>query len=166
MSDRLPFTQTLLLLGGNEGDVRSNGAYIAAELSKFYDVKRMSSWYSSPSWGFEGPDFLNSVLELELVTDVGLLLDRCLELELRLGRERKSSGYSNRPMDIDILYVGDYVIESEKLIVPHPRIPERRFTLVPLNEHWAGYSHPVLHRTQRQLLEECDDESVVTRVDG
>lgn len=165
MTERRHYAHTLLLLGGNEGDVRSNGAFIVAELSKFYHVERMSAWYSSPAWGFEGPDFLNAVVELSQVGDVELLLERCLDLELKLGRERSGSGYSNRPMDVDILYVEDLVINSENLTVPHPKIPERRFTLVPLNEHWSERVHPVLGLTQKELLDECKDESVVTRVD-
>lgn len=162
MSERRIFTQTLLLLGGNEGDVITNGRWVRSRLEEKYQVTLVSSWYASPSWGFDGPDFLNQVVALELVDSVYDLLEYCLELELELGRVRsKSGGYSSRPMDIDILYHGTEIHRSKKLNVPHPRIQDRRFTLVPLNEHWASFSHPALGKTQRELLLECPDTSEV-----
>lgn len=162
MSTGRLFTETLLLLGGNQGDVRSNGNEVVAYLSKFYQVESVTQWYKSPAWGFEGPDFLNCVVALRDVEDVHELLAHCLEVERHLGRIRKGKGYSDRPMDVDILYHRNEVVETEELSVPHPRIEDRRFTLVPLNEKWADFLHPILNKTQRELLEECSDPSEVT----
>lgn len=162
MSDKRIFQHTLLLLGGNQGDVIANGQWVAERLKDEYSIIQTSSWYASPAWGFEGPGFLNRILALEKVENVEQLLMRCLSLELELGRVRASDGnYSNRPMDIDILYHGNAVYQSEKLSVPHPKIQERRFTLVPLNEHWSDFVHPVFNKTQEELLNDCQDEAEV-----
>lgn len=154
----------LLLLGGNLGDVEKNGEWVIAKLSESFKIERCSSWYSSPSWGFDGPDFLNCVVELSGVSSPVHLLDVCQHLEQELGRERSGIGYSNRPMDIDILYFGSLVILEQRLTIPHPKIQERRFTLAPLNEHWSTFVHPVLQKSQERLLDECTDKAIVTRV--
>lgn len=153
----------LILLGGNQGDVRSNGAYVKEKLNQKFGVLDVSHWYSSPAWGFEGPPFLNAVLELKPVDDVEDLLSTCLEIERELGRVRSGEGYSDRPMDVDILYVGQSTIHTESLEVPHPRIAERKFTLVPLCEKWGEFVHPILGNTQNQLLKNCLDPSAVER---
>lgn len=165
MSDRRKFNQTLLLLGGNQGDVMSHGDWVVERLQSKYSVEECSLWYTSPAWGFEGPDFYNRVIALKKVDDVHELLDYCLSLELQLGRERYADqGYTSRPMDIDILYHGEEVIRSEKLIIPHPKIQERRFTLLPLSEKWGNFEHPILHETQIELLNRCEDSSVVKSI--
>ncbi|GGH67031.1 2-amino-4-hydroxy-6-hydroxymethyldihydropteridine diphosphokinase [Phaeocystidibacter marisrubri] len=156
----------LILLGGNQGDVRSNGTYVREELDREFGVVASSHWYSSPAWGFEGAPFLNAVLELNPVRDVHALLSFCLEIERELGRVRSGQGYSDRPMDVDILYVGQNVMKSDTLEIPHPRIAERRFTLVPLCEKWGEFHHPVLGLTQNQLLKDCQDSSKVERAEA
>ncbi len=154
--------QTLLLIGGNRGDVRAAGEWVIAQLKKKYHVELVSSWYSSPAWGFEGPDFLNQVIGLQKVGNINELLDFVLDLEQELGRKRTGEGYADRAMDIDILYHGNEVIATDRLEVPHPRLHERRFTLLPLNEFWASFVHPALNKTQEQLLVDCDDKAEVT----
>ncbi len=154
-----------MLLGGNEGDVKISGDWVAQKLSERYHLEDQSAWYASPSWGFEGPDFLNRVIALRNVPDVKELLRFALSLEAELGRTRSGFGYTNRVMDIDILYHGKVTIEESELQIPHPRLQVRRFTLMPLVEKWANFVHPVLHKTQNELLLECPDKSEVRIVE-
>ncbi len=73
--------------------------------------------------------------------------------------------YSSRNIDIDLLYFGDEMINSAQLKVPHPRLHLRKFTLLPLCEIAANFMHPLLQKTQLELLQQVADESVVRRLD-
>ena len=81
-----------------------------------------------------------------------------------LGRDRSTphEGYVSRPMDLDILYWGDgYIADGPHVIVPHPRLHQRRFTLLPLCDVAPDYVHPVFRKTNHQLLDECQDQGIV-----
>ena len=80
------------------------------------------------------------------------------------GRKRTSKKYSERNIDIDIIYYNDLIINSEKLILPHPRIHLRKFVLLPLVEVLPNYIHPVLKKTNKELLFLCSDQGKVTKL--
>ena len=86
------------------------------------------------------------------------LLKACLTLEYNMGRIRKRK-WGERLIDIDILYFRDLVLKATDLEIPHPGIPGRKFTLVPLVEKWAQLIHPVLKKNQLQLLTELNSSS-------
>ena len=92
-----------------------------------------------------------------------MLLKELLSIEIRLGRDRinKYDGYVSRPIDIDILYYNDLVVDSADLILPHPRLHQRRFTLLPLCEIAPDYIHPIVKCSNMELLSRCDDMSIV-----
>jgi len=116
-----------------------------------------SDIYETAPWGKENQNwFLNVVLQIETSLIPGKLLQEVLCVETELGRTREEK-WGSRIIDIDILYYHDQIIESGELSVPHPSIPERRFTLVPLVEMCPQEKHPLLHKTQKALLEECAD---------
>jgi 2-amino-4-hydroxy-6-hydroxymethyldihydropteridine diphosphokinase len=126
----------------------------------------VSSIYESTPWGFSDNHlFLNQVLEVETSLSSGLLLDVILGIEQELGRVREGKGYNSRLIDIDILFYNDDIIDNHRLTVPHPRIPERRFALLPLHEVNATLVHPVLNKSIRVLLEECSDQLEVIPYD-
>ena len=77
---------------------------------------------------------------------------------------KKIAGYQSRILDVDILFFGSQVINTPKIIIPHPRLHLRRFTLVPMNELAPDLMHPVLNKTIAQLLAECDDNMKVVRI--
>jgi 2-amino-4-hydroxy-6-hydroxymethyldihydropteridine diphosphokinase len=156
--------RSYLLLGSNMGNrldlLEHARRLISRNIGK---VTQTSSIYETESWGFISENmFLNQVLlvETELLPEV--MLDRILDIEKSLGRERSGEKYSSRSIDIDILFYGDQVIDQSGLVIPHPRIQDRLFTLIPLNEIDPGMIHPLFKKTIRELLEECNDHLKVS----
>lgn len=133
------------------------------EISKHLgEIVNESSIYESEAWGFNADTaFLNQVLLIRTTLKAEKVLAGLLEIEKSMGRSRKENGYTSRTIDIDILYYGDEVIKNEKLVVPHPRIGDRNFTLMPLNEIAAGFVHPVFKLTNRDLFEQSVDRGEV-----
>ncbi len=127
-------------------------------------IVQSSSVYVSDPWGFDAPvAFLNRVLVMETTKKPGEILRITQAIERELGRSEKSKNgrYASRTLDIDLLYFDDNIIRSKGLMVPHPRLQERRFTLLPLTEIAPDWVHPVLKRNNRQLLAECKDQGKV-----
>ncbi len=89
------------------------------------------------------------------------LLNEVLQIEKSLGRTRRGSGYASRNIDIDILYFNDEIMELPGLIIPHPRLHERRFTLEPLVEVAPEFIHPLLGKTNSELLAQVSDSTEV-----
>ena len=128
------------------------------------DVQKISAVYSSPAMGFEGPDFLNCALKMRSGLSNSKLLKAVLSIEKKLGRERtKSAGYESRSIDIDIIAIDDEVVETKKLIVPHPAMADRRFVLQPLCDLAPDFIHPGIEKSFNDLLEECKDETVLEK---
>jgi len=150
-----------VLLGGN---IEPRVKYITK--AKFELQSRLgiilldSKIYETGAWGFNTDKlFLNVVLKMETKLNAELFLEEALKIESELGRQRKKGeSYSSRTIDIDILYFNSQIIQSKKLVVPHPRIHLRKFTLVPLVEIATDFVHPVFKKTNRELLSCCDDE--------
>ena len=127
-------------------------------------ILKSSEIYKSAPWGFEAKtSFLNQVLLVHSGFEAEEVLDIILEIEKEMGRERFGTTYTSRNIDIDILYFGDEVYENEILQVPHPRLHLRRFTLIPLVEIAPKYIHPKCGMSNKKLLEECPDHSIVNK---
>lgn len=159
--------KVFLGIGGNIGDKRQNfikaESLIAARLGK---IIRKSSVYETPPWGFQTENlFWNSVVVIETGFSPDELLMKIHEIEGLFFREPKEDRYSSREMDIDILYFDDIFLETESLIIPHPRMHQRKFVLVPLVEIAPEFKHPLLRLTSLQMLENCRDESIIIKVD-
>jgi len=124
-----------------------------------------SSIYKTEPWGKTDQEwFLNRVLVFPTPDDSpDDLLSSLKDLESKLGR-KKTERWGPREIEIDILYWDDMVIHGEKLNIPHTAIQERRFTLEPLVEIAADKIHPLLNKTQKELLTECKDNSKVFRL--
>ena len=152
-------------IGTNLGD-REGNLVRAIKLVEEHigPVKRVSSVYETEPWGFQSENcFLNMAVEVETSLRPSGLLGRILMIESLLGRLRKGKEYRSRIIDIDILFYDKQVMEKKVLFIPHPRIHERRFVLVPLSEIAGDLVHPVLGRSIRELLEECPDKSKVEK---
>lgn len=147
-----------LLLGSNDGD-RLLWLQKAIEMlgSGGGTITGRSSVYETAAWGLEQqPAFLNMVVLLETDQTAPELLGSIQHIELLLGRQRDIK-WGQRTLDIDILLYNSDIIDIPNLIIPHPYLHERRFTLIPLAELAADYMHPKLHKAISQLLAECPD---------
>lgn len=124
-----------------------------------------SSIYESEPWGFHANTFfLNKVLRVATSFEPEAVLTIILEIEKQLGRQRNSSGFESRTIDIDILYYDNEIVATEKLIIPHPRLQERKFALLPLVEIAANFTHPVLRKTNSELLKMLIDKPNVWKL--
>ncbi|NKI30583.1 2-amino-4-hydroxy-6-hydroxymethyldihydropteridine diphosphokinase [Croceivirga thetidis] len=129
-------------------------------------VVKVSPIYENPAMGFEGDDFLNICVGLETVLDPFQLLNLLLKIELDHGRERFADGkYTSRPLDIDIIYYDQYIIDEENLIVPHPHMPDRKFVLKPLADIAPQFYHPGSKKDTRNLLQESRDKTKLAKLD-
>jgi 2-amino-4-hydroxy-6-hydroxymethyldihydropteridine diphosphokinase len=158
-----------LLLGSNIGKRRATLTSAEKKIEQHIGlIKRKSSFYESEPWGFEGDNnFLNRVLIVQSDKEPGEILKYIKIIETELGRKRSSGpGYTSRTIDIDILFYDDWVYETPDLIIPHPLLQERRFTMLPLDEVSPDFVHPGYKKTIREILNECPDQSPVNRLDS
>ena len=158
-------SRVTLLIGGNQGN-RAELLQQACNMigQEIGDIVQLSSIYESEAWGFEAEQsFLNQAVVVETRLDAQQVLNKALAIEAELGRVRMGNGYASRTMDIDILFVDDNCIDTPELIVPHPRIHQRNFVLVPLCEIMPDFVHPILQKTMSNLLKISPDEGKITR---
>ena len=156
----------VILLGANIGDKEAMFKLVKKHLTENVgDCIRESAIYSSKPWGFEAQDdFINQLLVVETEFSAVDTLLRCQAIEKKCGRKRhEGAGYESRVIDIDLLYFNNDIIDSEQLTIPHPLLHKRRFALEPLCEIIPEYVHPILLKTNRQLLDECEDKGEVVR---
>jgi 2-amino-4-hydroxy-6-hydroxymethyldihydropteridine diphosphokinase len=151
-------TLSYLLLGSNLGDRPARLAqartYLATSAG---EIVAASSIYETAAWGVEDqPDFLNQVLAVSTNLSPASLLAACQAAEQQQGRQR-TLRWGARSLDVDILLFGNEVLTTPTLTVPHPALPFRRFTLVPLAEIAPHLMHPHLHCTITELLANCPD---------
>jgi len=152
-----------MILGGSIGD-RMDYLRRTIELLRREAgcITAMSSVYESEPWGFDDPcRFLNQAVALETKLDPHALLDCIQRIEKTMGRVRLSGGYHARTMDIDILLYDQLVINTFKLVIPHPRMTERMFVLQPMAELAPDLEHPMLFQSMVYLREHCPDRKKV-----
>ena len=158
---------TYLSLGTNQGNKLQN-LQDAIDLigEKVGAIQKISSVYKTKSWGFEGEDFFNICAKVSTNLNPEKLIQILLEIEEKLGRKRTNSKeYSSRNIDIDILFFDDEIIFSPDLIVPHPRMLERKFVMVPLTEIAPDFKHPIEKQTILMCLQNCDDKNPIEKLD-
>ena len=163
-----------LLIGGNQGDRRrliEQATVLIQE--RIGTVAALSSLYETAPWGeFETENgeqrpenFLNQALLVETTFTAHETLRKALAIEVELGRVRSNNShlspltshlrkYHSRPMDIDLIFFNDEVIDTPDLTIPHPRMHLRRFVLEPLAEIMPDYRHPLLKKTVKEMLHE------------
>lgn len=145
-------------LGSNLGDRERNIARALQRLGRTMAIEQVSSIYQTEPMGYrEQPWFLNAVCQVSTDLDPFSLLRLVKQIEVELGRV-PSFANAPRVIDIDILFYGDEVVAAESLTIPHPRLAERLFVLVPLAEIAPGLVHPLARKTIKQLLKEASEE--------
>jgi 2-amino-4-hydroxy-6-hydroxymethyldihydropteridine diphosphokinase len=149
-----------LALGSNIGNRLANLKAAIGNLTPQMAVKNRSSVYETPPWGFTAQaEFLNQVIMVETYLKPQALLSHLKRLEIALGRV---PSFQNGPrlIDIDILFFDDLVLDTPPLVIPHPRLHQRAFVLVPLAEIAPDLVHPVLDKPIHKLLDDMDRSDI------
>lgn len=149
-----------LALGGNLGNRLENLRLARESLAPAVTRMEASKIYETPPWGFtDQPAFLNQVVRGETQLSPLELLTFLKGIETRLGRTA-TFRYGPRPIDMDILFYDDLVLEGDHLTLPHPRLAERGFVLVPLADLAPDLVHPVLGKTISELMQSVSRKGI------
>lgn len=154
-----------LLLGTNLGNKLSH-LMSAIRFLKENHIKiiKFSSIYETEAWGYQQqPSFYNQTVQVSTQLSPEELLVKIKEIEKKIGRT-KNEKWKERIIDIDILYYDSEIIQTPDLQIPHPEIPNRKFTLLPISEIAPAFVHPISKKDQVQLLTECRDSLEVIKL--
>ena len=156
----------ILSLGSNIGDrkVLLQKAIYLLE-NELGPIDQISSIYETPAWGFNGENFYNCCVSLHTSNDPMAIMDSIVSIEQKLGRIRyEDNNYHSRTIDIDLLYLEDLILNTSRLILPHPHLHKRRFVLEPLEEIAPKFIHPLLKKDTKSLMEICSDDAQLTKI--
>ena len=158
-------SKVYLSIGSNKGNrsVLINKAIDEIEKKVGIIISR-SSIYQSKSWGFDSNDFYNLCLLIDTDIMPKSLLINLKKIEKSMGREDIDGSYSDRLIDIDILFYDNITTDSEDLKIPHPKIEIRKFVLVPMLEIADDYVHPILNKTIKELDNDCSDQDIPLKI--
>ena len=158
-------SKVYLSIGSNKGNrsVLINKAIDEIEKKVGIIISR-SSIYQSKSWGFDSNDFYNLCLIIDTDIMPKSLLINLKKIEKSMGREDVDGSYSDRFIDIDILFYDNITTDSEDLKIPHPKIEVRKFVLVPMLEIADDYVHPILNKTIKELYNDCSDQDIPLKI--
>jgi 2-amino-4-hydroxy-6-hydroxymethyldihydropteridine diphosphokinase len=158
---------TYIGLGSNLGDREHNLLRAVAEIGKIPNSKvtALSSFYeTSPVGTVKQPAFYNAVIKLITVLDARSLLSKLLYIENDVFKRIRTIDKGPRKIDLDLLVYGNMVIDEEDLIVPHPRLIERRFVLLPFSEIAPDFLHPHYAKTINELLIQLESNETVIKL--
>jgi len=153
--------KTAIALGSNLGDSLATIQSAIETLGRTsgITVKSHSSWYQTAPVGPPQPDYINACAILEVELQPQQLLETLLEIEAKFGRQRREK-WEPRTLDLDLLLYDNLILETPSLVLPHPRMIERAFVLVPLAEIAPDWVHPVTGTAIAQLVHSVDCSGV------
>lgn len=152
-----------ILLGSNMGGRMQNLQNAISHIStRGIQIVKASGFYETAPWGNEDqPAFINQVIQVNTTLSAQDLLAAILDIEIQMGRERDGVLWGPRLIDMDLLFYHQEIIDAPGITVPHPEIPFRRFTLVPLCEVKGDFIHPQLNINLKGVLKKCKDPLTV-----
>lgn len=163
VTERVPVPKTLVAigLGSNVGDRLSHLRFAVALLDELLmDLRQSRVYETEPVHLVEQPLFLNACVTGIVDSSPLALLERLQEIERAGGRERRERRFGPRTLDLDILLFGDLVVDTPRLTIPHPRLHDRAFALVPLAEVAPNWQHSLLNRSIARLADEVDRDGI------
>lgn len=158
-----------LCLGGNLGNVQNTFTKVKQAVELNIGVITIeSSIYQTEAWGDSSQsNYLNQVIKIDTLLSPHNLIKHCLSIEHQLGRDRNENNqYDSRTIDIDILLYNNEQIEEKNLSIPHPRMLERNFVMIPLNEIASEYIHPLEKEKISNLINKTNDKLKVEIVNA
>jgi len=161
-------SRVFLALGGNLGEPKQAFLNACTALSRHPQIalSAASSLYRTPAIGGPSgqPDYLNAVIELATDLCPRELLDFCHQIETAAGRTR-AVRWDARTLDLDLLFYDQQLLDTPELSLPHPRLQQRHFVLLPLAELAADFTHPGLHQTVAELLQKLPPAEGIVRLE-
>ncbi len=157
--------KVILGIGSNIGDRRAYIEQAISELEQSFLTSIIrSSIYETEPWGFKAEtSFLNCCVGFKSSQNPEKLLEITQKIEKKLGRSRKKNknNYQSRTIDIDLLFVGDIEMKNKKLEIPHPRLYDRSFVLIPILELFPDFIDPSSKLSIQELVDRCNDKNKV-----
>jgi 2-amino-4-hydroxy-6-hydroxymethyldihydropteridine diphosphokinase len=143
--------KAVVAIGSNSGNRKENIRTALKSFASFCHIDKYSKAYKTKPYGNKNqPDFINMAVLIETSLSPTELLDKLLEIETHLGRER-TIHWGERTIDLDIIFYDNLVIQTENLTIPHPDMQNRDFVLKPLMDICPDWEHPVLKKKARKL---------------
>jgi 2-amino-4-hydroxy-6-hydroxymethyldihydropteridine diphosphokinase len=156
-----------LSLGSNQGNrIKYLQKSVEAIEVRIGEIIISSEYFETEPWGFiTDSSFINQVICIKSNYSPEKILEKILDIEVQLGRIRMSDNqmYTNRCIDIDILFYGNEIIDSNDLIIPHKHLHERKFVLQPMNQIAGDFIHPIFKKSISDLLLKCEDKTFVKK---
>ncbi len=154
-----------ITLGSNIGDKVFNIKKAIDYVSQSVEVKRISNYYETEPWGYESKNsFVNAGIIIETIFSPEDLLAFLKQIEKKMGRQKTTGGYQDRIIDLDILTFDHVTLSTTNLVIPHPKIAERKFSIVILKDLFFDEVIPGLNKSALELLQQCEDKLKVQMI--
>ena len=154
-----------ITLGSNIGDKVFNIKKAIDYVSQSVEVKRISNYYETEPWGYESKNsFVNAGIIIKTIFSPEDLLAFLKQIEKKMGRQKTTGGYQDRIIDLDILTFDHVTLSTTNLVIPHPKIAERKFSIVILKDLFFDEVIPSLNKSALELLQQCEDKLKVQMI--